>query len=289
MDILLLPELVLDNLAVQNPRANLNIAHDDLRTPRVDEVLLLLEREVITDVALFTQMSGKFSRYMFEADDRNLIWDSDGSATIGSRFGDPINIYGRLRTPSLAQRDYYQWDLGIRKIQSRRWFMQATYTYTNAVGSSSQAVSGSFIVDPRTRWNYGNLNIASRHQFKAIGSWDLPTDPWTQSITFGMRYFSGFPLERIYWSEYQNGGYSLRIRPRGTYTRFNPFWDLSIGFQQSIDVRRGQLQFQVQAENITNNRAPDVASFSALAQQNRLLANSRQDPLRVQLGVRYVF
>lgn len=275
----------------RNPRENLNIAHDNLRTPRVDEVLLLLEREVVPDVAVRSQMSGKFTRFLFEPDDRNLIWDSDGSAAIGSRLGDLQNFYGRLRTPALAQRDYYQWDLGLRKVNSNRWAAEVVYTYINGVGSSNFALSGSFLVDPRTQFNYGNLNVSSRHQVKAQGFWDLPTDPWNQSVGFTFQYFDGFPLERIYFAEGVSGGggYSLRIRPRGTYFRFNPYWELGLQFSQTIDVRKGSLQLQVQADNVTNNRAPDVPNFFVLAQQNRLLAASRQDPLRLRFGAIYRF
>lgn len=280
-----------NELAAYNPRQNLNVAHDTLRTPRVDEIILLLEREIVPDVAVFSQMSGKFSRYLFEPDDRNLIWDSDGSAVIGSRFGDLQNLYGRLRTPALAQRDYYQWDLGVRKVLSNRWAAQATYTYANGVGSSNFSNSGAFLVDPRTQYNYGNLNVLARHQVKAQGFWDLPTDPWRQTIGFTFSAFSGFPLERLYYTEgiNGNGGYGLRIRPRGTYFWFNPYWELGVQFSQRIDVRKGSIELQVQAENVTNNRAPDIPNFFVLAQQNRLLAVSRQDPLRLRFGAIYRF
>ena len=33
------------------------------------------------------------------------VFDSDGSAVIGSRLADPTTFYGRLRTPLLAKRD----------------------------------------------------------------------------------------------------------------------------------------------------------------------------------------
>ncbi|HHO51662.1 MAG TPA: TonB-dependent receptor [Deltaproteobacteria bacterium] len=270
------------------PKDNLNIAHDNLRNPRVDEIILILEREVIEDVALFSQMSGKFSRFMFEPDETSLIYDEDGSAIIGSRRSDVINSYGRLRTPVLAKRDYYQWDLGVRKVQSRRWAATATYTYTNATGSSQQALSGSFLNDPQTQYNYGQLNIDRRHSFKSLAIWDLPTDPWTQSLSLTFVYYDGFPVDRYYYSE-ASQGYTLRIRPRGTYYRFNPYWFVSIGFRQSIDVRKGKFILSLDAQNLTNNRSPDLLSSTFINSQNRLLTVSRQDPLRLQFGVAYEF
>ncbi|MBX2797208.1 MAG: carboxypeptidase regulatory-like domain-containing protein [Myxococcales bacterium] len=273
---------------VANPRQNLNTAHDNLRNPRVDEIILILEQEVIEDLALFSQMSGKFSRFLFEPDDVNLVYDEDGSSIIGSRLADPLNLYGRLRTPALAKRDYYQWDLGLRKVESRRWAAEASYSYINALGSSSQSLSGSFLVDPQTQYNYGNLNTDRRHQFKSLAYWNLPTDPWTQSLSLAFVYYDGFPFERLYYSD-TFGGYGLRIRPRGTYYRFNPYWFLSLGFRQEIDVRKGKFILSVDAQNITNNRAPDRVSGGFIFQENRLLTISRQDPLRLQIGAGYEF
>ena len=278
-----------DDLRVYNPRQNLNTAYENLRTPRVDEIILLIEREIVEDVALSSRMSGKFFRFMFEQDDTNLIWDSDGSTIIGARRGDPANFYGRLRTPALAQRDVFQWDLGVRKLYSRRWQADITYTYINAVGSSQGTLSGAFLIDPRTRWNYGNLNLANRHTVIATGFWDLPTDPWTQTLSFAFRYQSGLPLERLFFSELGAGNFGLRIRPRGTYLQFNPQWFLSVGFRQSFDVRKGRINVSLQALNLTNNRAPWFPSQGALSQQNRLLTVFRQDPLRLQAGIEYEF
>ncbi len=276
------------NLFSLTPRENLNFAHDQLRTPRVDEVILILEREIVEDVAVSSRMSGKFARFMFEPDDTNLIWDEDGSTVIGSRLGDPNNIYGRLRTPALAQRDFYQWDIELQKIPSRRWAGILTYSYLNGVGSSSQALSGSFLVDPSTQWNYGNLNIASRHQVRGLAYWDLPTDPWTQTLSAAFVYNSGQPFDRFYWSEWSQN-YSLRIRPRGTYFLDNANWFLNLGFRQAIDVRKGQFIVQIDVENITNNRAPRFLSAFGAYQLNRLFTLARQNPLRVQAGIRYQF
>ncbi len=270
------------------PDENLNESWENLRSPSVDEVILTVEREVIDDVALSSSMSGKFTRHMYEFDDRNLVWDSDGSAVIGSRFGTAASFYPRLRTPTLAKRDYFQWDLGVRKVQSRRWFAQAYYTYAQSVGSSDFALSGSFAIDPQTQYNYGALFTDARHQFVGLGSWDLPTDPWTATVGAFLEYEEGYPDERLYYSEYFQQ-YGLRIRPRGTYVRVNPWWSLSLLYRQALDVRKGQLFLEAQAQNILNNRAPDIVSGGFIDVENRLLVVSRQNPLQLTLGVSYEF
>ncbi len=269
---------------------NLNIAHDQLRTPRVDEITLQLEREIVDDVALFSRMAGKFSRFMYEPDETNLIYDSDGSAVIGSRLSNPDEYHFRLRTPLLAKRDYFQWDLGATKVQSRRWAAQATYTYTQSLGSSTSAISGSFINDAQTQYNYGPLNTDISHVVKSWAYWDLPTDPWKQSVGALFEYYSGIPEERLYISE-GNGaiGYGLRIQPRGTYLTFGDFWRLGAKFSQDIDVRKGKLVAEVEVANITNNQAPYGIDFGLVDAQNRLVTTSRQQPLELTLGLRYQY
>ncbi len=275
------------------PALNLNIAAPNVGVPRVDEVILNIEREVVEDFALKSHMTGRFVRRQYEQDEINLIFDSDGSAVIGARNGNFTQSIQRLRTPLLAKRDYFRWDLIAQKVRANRWEAQVTYSYTTNIGSTTQALSGSFANDPQTQYNYGPLNTDLRHVVKAWGYWDLPTDPWTQSIAGTLEYYSGFPDERLYLAENQSGGgftsYSLRIRPRGTYFRFNPYWTAGLRFQQTFDVRKGRIIADVAATNIFNNRAPDVPNFGALDRLNRLLTVSRQDPLQIQAGLRYEF
>lgn len=281
-----------DTLYSYSPRENTNIAHDKLRSPRADEFNIMFNREIMRDIGVNTQVAYKATRFIFEPDERNLIYDEDGSSLIGSRFGDPQLNYGRMRTPQLARRNYVQWDTSLYKVFSRRWFGSATYTYTLSSGTSGRSLSGSFMNDPQTQYNYGPLIATDiRHVVKAFGSWQIPTDPWNQTIGFTFTYLSGQPLERFYPSNANAAGqtfYGLRIRPRGLYTRFPPEWNLGIKFTQDIDVRKGKIQLDFQALNLTNNRAP-TNFLATLYSENRLFTVSRQNPLRIQLGARYQF
>jgi hypothetical protein len=271
-----------------SPKANLDTAFDQIGAPRVDELILTLEREVIEDFALFSSMSGKYTRYGYEPDELNLIYDSDGSTVIGSRFSQNQLSYGRLRSPLLALRNYFQWDLGFRKVESRRWAATATYTFTRSIGSSQSSLTGTFLNDPQTFYNYGLFLTDVRHQVKALAYWDLPTDPWTATLGFIFTYYDGFPLDRRYYGEYFDS-YSVRVFPRGTYVRYNPNWSASLNYTQNIDVRKGQLALDFEARNLFNNRSPDVPFSSLIDQQNRLTIASRQNPLTFQFGVQYKF
>jgi hypothetical protein len=132
----------------------------------------------------------------------------------------------------------------------------------------------------------------SRSQIKASGFWDLPTDPWTQSVGFFFQWEQGLPYQRFYFAEnpYGSGGnYSLYIEPRGQYLRFGSFWELSLRFRQAIDIRKGRLVIDLEAQNVTNNRAPSSIFTQPLFQNGRFVSGGRQTPLRFQFGLRYEF
>ncbi len=86
------------------PRESNFLANDELKMPRVDEFILLLEQELIEDVAVGAHLTAKYSRSLFEYDQLNLIYDEDGSQVIGSREGDPLSGRFRIRTPEGARR-----------------------------------------------------------------------------------------------------------------------------------------------------------------------------------------
>ena len=270
------------------PSVNNNVSHDKIRMPRADEALFMFQQELVEDVALGVNLTGKFTRNMYEQEELNLIYDQDGSTIIGSRFGDQFYNIGRLRTPNLALRDYYQADVYVDKVMSKRWFARLTYSYTQSVGTSGSALSGSFLNDPQTQYNYGPMATDLRHVVKSYASWELPTDPWQQVIGASFTYWSGAPLERRYYNDYNQNYGSLRIRDRGIYHRFPDSWTLNVQIQQEFDVRKGKIIAQITAENITNNRAPEALSAN-FYRENRLFALSRQSPFGVTLGIRYIF
>ena len=271
------------------PRSTPNTSLDGLRVPRQDELVLLLQRQLIEDVSLGSNLSLKMTRNLFEFDETNLIYDQDGSQVIGSRNADSFTPSSRLRTPNITKRDYIQADFYLDKINSRRWFGRATYSYVQSIGNSSTALSGSFANDPQTQYNYGNLiDTDIRHQVKAYGGWNLPTDPWKQVVAFSLVYNSGYMFERRYWNDYAQG-YGIRIRDRGVWDRMPGWWNLSVHLSQDIDVKKGKLVLDLQVFNVFNNLSPQFVNTFFVNQQNRMLVSFRQDPFLVQGGVQYHF
>lgn len=271
------------------PRTNPNTALDNLRVPRQDELVLLLQRQLIEDVSVGSNFSYKMTRNLFEFDETNLIYDQDGSQIIGSRTGNQlINIF-RLRTPNVTKRDYVQADFYLDKVNSRRWFGRMTYSYVQSIGNSSSALSGSFANDPQTQYNYGNLLATDvRHQVKGYGAWNLPTDPWKQTVAFSFVYNSGFMFERLYWNDFAQG-YGIRIRDRGVWDRLPGWWTLNLHFSQDLDVKKGKLVLDLQAFNVFNNLQSQWINTYYVYQQDRMFVSYRQDPFLVQAGIRYHF
>jgi hypothetical protein len=290
-------------LADINPRVNANSAWENLRMPSLDEFILIFQRQLVPDVSVGANVSARFTRHVYEQDEVNIIYDEDGSAVIGSRRSNPLVNYERLRTPREARRNYYRIDLDITKQQSRRWAGKLAYSYTFMNATSPSALSGSFLNDPQTRFNYGPTTTYVPHSLAAWAYWILPTDPWASSLSTSISYESGAGLERCYWSEqsgqslnrcaggvqFPTGSYNLRVRPRGIYTRFADVWFVSFGYRQDFDVRKGKIRLSFDLRNAFNNRAPTSINMSTLNRENRLMAFNRQSSLRLSAGLVYEF
>ena len=268
---------------------NPNIALDALTAPRTDELVLMTERQLLESVSIGANGTVRFTRYLYEPDELTLIYDEDGSAVIGSRLGDPTQSILRLRTPELARRDYVRADFFVERVPTNAVQLGAkvTYSFTQSLGSSSQALSGSFTNDPQTQFNTGPMLTDINHMVKAYGYW-LTEAParWRRSVGLSVEYLSGAPLERFYWSEASLGDYSQRVRPRGVYYRWPSQWNLGLKLTQDVPVRTGALRVDLEVSNLFDNAAPDGLS-AAFYSTGRLFVRSRQDPFRVQLGLRY--
>ncbi len=278
------------------PRENLNSRADGLALPYSDEFSIQVQRQIIEDLAFTARFQTRLTRGLYTFDEQNFIYDEDGSGIIGGRRGDPFNNYYRLRTPRESLRNYYRVDAELTKRFTRRWGGQITYSYTHLDGTSGGSFGGSFANDPQFQYANGlQLNATSAHTLRGYGAWDIPNDPWTTTLGFSLLYDSGLALERLYWTDaYARnpttnqgfGDYSLRIRPRGYYTYSNPNWEVGFRLLQAFDVKKGSLVLDLFLQNAFNNQAPAAIS-AQFYQSNRLVALSRQDPMRIQIGLRY--
>ncbi len=277
-------------LANVQPRENPNQVNEQLRLPSIDQFLFKFQRQLVPDLSAGVDFTANFTRHLYDFDETSIVYDSDGSAVIGSRRANPLIQYARLRTPREARRNYYRLDVYLDKVFARRWGGRATYSYAFINGTTNRSLAGTFSNAPQTQYNYGQLLTARTHAVNAYGFWRLPTDPWTITLGFSLDYESGQPLERTYWTDnaVTSGGFGLRVRQRGVYYYFNDIWQAGLRYIQQFDLRKGTLALDVTLINVFNNRAPDSLS-ALLYQTNRLFILSRQQPLTLQLGLRYQF
>ena len=267
------------------PNENTNAIMDGTIAPRSDDFVVGFEREVIQDLVISTFFEGKFTRYIYAWDELNLVWDEDGYNVLGYSNGTVENLY-RMRTPSIARRDYYRLELGFNKRSADRWETFGNYSYTFSRGTVQNSPSA-FMQVPQEIEHYvnGYLPTDIRHDVAVGGWWDIPDDPWTTSVGFTVMLESGYPLSRYYGTAYYGGG-SLLKDTRGSYARTETWWNLNILVRQDIPVRKGALRATGQLSNILNNR---TGEFAGITGDNRWIISSRLDPIQVQLGGEYTF
>ena len=270
------------------PITNTNSVLPGLTAPRADMFSVGAQREIVQDLALSLDFTGKFTRNLYVFDELNYIWDQNGYNIIGTSDG-TINQYYRLRTPTIGRREYYRTDVILNKVFSDRWEMQGSYSYSVSKGSVQTTPSGFLAVPTQAEFYVdGNLPTDIRHSVKAGGVWELPTDPWTTEIGGTLFMESGYPITRGYDNGF-NG--SLLIDTVGTYARVEPWWELNILIRQAIPVKKGALKGQIQFLNITNNRQAnnDSLSYAGVSFDNRWIIVQRQTPLQLMVGAEYEF
>jgi hypothetical protein len=142
-----------------------------------DELSLLLERELVSDLALSALGTWSRDRFTF-APSPELV------------------PHPTLPLP-IVERDVAALTLGLRKVPSRRWAADAGWTFTPRV-----PVAATLLADPGAPFVTDFLSAYRRHRLSASASWDLPTDPWTLSVGGFARWASAVsPGSGRWWLE----------------------------------------------------------------------------------------
>ena len=274
-----------NNYFTQANDSNRSLAKN-LTSPYSDEFSVGGERELIQDLAMQLYFTGKFTRNLWAADDTNLIWDEDGYNVLGTRTGSSLEQHYRLRSPNIAQRNYFRTDVGLRRNMADRWAVEGNYSLTYSRGTVQGTPSSVLAVSPQVKhYIDSNLFTDVRHDVSAGFSWDIPNDPWTTRLGGVIYYESGNPLSRFYSGGFVEGN-SLLKQTAGTYAREESWWQVNLKVDQAVPVRRGKLFAVAEVYNLFNNRQGDSAYVSG---QNRWIIAGRQSPIELMLGARYEF
>lgn len=274
------------------PAENLDTYLDNLVAPHSDDINVGGERLLWQDIVLSLYFEAKFTQNLLEDDETNLIWDEDGYNTLGTSDG-TTNVLYRLRSPSIAQRTYYQTAVGLSRRLADNWAMQGSYAYTRSRGTTLTQVSSFLDVAPQNQYYLNGLLATDVTHDVAFGaSWDLTyLDPWVTTLGMTFFYETGTPQTRYFSAG--NVNYAILKDTIGTYEREEPAWDLDIKVEQAIPVRRGKMAASVEITNITNNRQGlDTGAGGAsayISADNRWIISYRQDPMQVTVGLKYEF
>jgi len=268
-----------------NPIENTNSVLDGAISPHSDEFSVGAERELFQDLAAQLYFTGKFTRNLWAYDDLNLIWDEDGYNVMGARDG-TFEQRARLRSPNIAQRNYYRTDVGLKRNMADRWAVEGNYSLTYSRGTVLGSPSGVLAVSPQVKhYIDGYLFTDVRHDVSAGFSWDIPDDPWTTRLGGVVFYESGNPKSRTYSGGGPNGS-SILKQTVGTYAREKAWFSINLKVDQAVPVRKGKLWAVAEVYNLLNNRQGDSAGISST---NRWIIQGRQDPVELMLGARYEF
>ena len=260
---------------------------EECRAPIMKERSFVAER--MLGYSLLSGISGTWRKqeHLFEDDQANLIFDESGNNIIGAINGDISQSIFRVRTPDEAHIDYKGVDVYLRGQPTQRSWVMASYTYSQTTGTKTEDTNTqftSFMDNPRQNtFAEGYL-------------------PWHAEsvLKMGVAYQFNFGLSAGAWYQYKTGAYFDQITDGRLTHGFSPGENLNdpsddveliLPNVNQVDVRlqyslepltKQALLFTFDVFNLFNASTPlAVDAFDPS------LVTQRQDPLSLQLGVRY--
>jgi hypothetical protein len=190
----------------------------------------------------------------------------------------------------------------LRKIQSRRWSLMSSYTFSKAEGlepssngpagigqfSSTFGNSITFGRDPNSLTNArGELPNDRTHMFRTMGSIEIPKVRFTIASNF--QYLSGLPWAATASVSLPQGLQRILLEQRGT-RRLSPqkLWDLRVSKSLQI-AESARIELLADVLNVLNSSAEEGLVDDNLFSQNFSRPNVFVDPRRAMMGIRFVF
>jgi len=289
-----------------------NITHPDFVVARNHEVLIRAQREIARDLAAEVSFVYRTFTNMWEDDEVNVVWNADGTDSVGFRTGQGVDIY-RLRTPQDGHRNYWGLTFMVRKQLSDNFEMLASYNFSrltsNAAGrgfSDRLGTSGDFDNAVQRYYEDGIATSDQPHVFRLQAAYDNP-NVWKASEKFSMGYSlggvmqfaSGAPLNRLQYNSWRQG-YSNYVYKRGTRERLPAYVNLDLRAALAMKIAGTQVDIILQVFNVLNSLDIAASDSRALDSAGDVVEGSRggavfaqpvsyYQPRRFELGVRFSF
>jgi len=318
----------------------------NLATPYSDEFTLGFEREIAPEVAVsLTYINRRFRDQLQDIDiNHALRFDSQGHPL--DAFGNKVYTFKRnsidfssaksapdgrpdlyirdfffnqiLRVGNFNDARYRGIELALTRRLARRWQMQASYTYSRAVGSAEDFESrlGN---DPSTvESEFGYLDYDQRHVVKLNAAVFLPRDwqvgtsmSWSSGLPYSIisRFFA---LDNVGYEQFRTT-YGYTVLDPGRGLRFVPLHrnsernaavlDINLQARKNVVIGRHAASVSVEIFNLLNRDDLRIFTFEPAVTDLNTLSNTtnptpggplqingeRRFGRRIQLGIRYEF
>ncbi|MCC7070522.1 MAG: TonB-dependent receptor [Deltaproteobacteria bacterium] len=274
---------------------------ENMVAPIEHEVTFGVQRELFEDAALTVDFTYRRRQNMFEDDETNVIWNSEGTDIVGYRNG-KAQYFFSVGTPDDAMGQYVGLDVYFEKRLSDNWQALITYTLSQLEGTVENLVTYSFDNPRQAPYEYGYLADDVRHKARVTLSYDFP---YGFQLGGTAIYQSGRPESKLFLNNFY-GSYYDRRAPRGYdpkdvddptddvelrlpdffYTNVRLAWRLKELTSQDIwliadvvNLLNTRPPLGIETRNITDPNAPTQFGDPI----------GRGDPTSISLALRYQF
>ena len=259
-------------------------SHDKLTFPRVYGFAAGFEMLLGARTKVGLEGTAKWFRNLWEDDEVNYVWNGSGTNTIGVINGLQDDFF-RLRTPNAASRNYYSLSFILQRQMFKGLLLDINYTMSMTRGLTLTQITAALDNPTQQPYEYGWLGTDRPHVVKASAAYQTP---FGLQIAGTFRFQSGSRFDRTYYSD-KGGGYSVYVAEVGTFDSVKPFWSVDLRVLYRLKLPYGNLFFQGDLYNVTNNRQATGINTSVLNSRGEYFASGRQSPMSLEFGVGYEF
>ncbi len=277
--------------------------------PHTDEITLSLRREIFHNSIASLEYTYKKTSNIYDAVEVNQIWDPTGTHVVGYVNGQSEQVF-KVSTPDANYRLYHGIDMIVESRPTPAWDFYAAYTLSWTYGHGAEQlgqiggyIGSSAFYNPREAMFFdGYLPEDHRHNLKLRASYT-----WKGLVIGALfNYISGSPLSKGFFNQ-TDGGFTNYRSPQGTdpgkgssalSTPNNPQqWsefrlpdlvniDLRIGYDFHEFIHQHVILMAdffnlLNLSGVTGIDTSNSSTFSTV--------QARQNPLRFEVGVRYVY